>query len=681
MSARSFVLSRASSHLIAVAALALAVAPLCGQTTSSADPDTMIYGEQQQHEEPTLWLAPVKGNIDLMGTYSHTRTSSSGGTDSDTKERHFEESLTLYTNGYIVHPNLVDLRLSITGGLDQDHFDSDQGSNSSNGTVYGWDISATFLRNQPMPLTLYTRREEGTFDVPFGATQRTTTTTYGAILEYHASSGNSRVEAYHEEDTQTDSSTNGLDLTQNRDVVTGSGDARLTENQTLTWNFNLQDATYDSSTNGVKGNSSTNTQSGSASLSHNVNFGDNNRQSLTSALSYAETTGTPDSSDLRWNEHLHLYHTPTFETNYDYLYETLTYGNNSVDRQVASMDARHQLYKSLTTVGTLRWEDDKGSNQETQIYAANLLTNYQKLLANGTFYADLQLGYQQQDLSGSGDVPVVNQPVAFIGVNPIAISQPNAIPSSVLLRDATTGRIYVEGTDYTVNSTPVGMEIDRVLGGNILAGQPLLLNYDYAPQDASEIDTNTYGIGSRYQITKGPLAGFAPYARFFAQDQTIKGGTAEPNNVRDYTLGLLYQRGDLTLRGERQWYDSTAYPFDAWRYEARLNHSISSETSVAATAIYTDTQYHDPDERTRDYSLNASLTQRVSTRLNISVFAAYAHVDTDTGGQTVGIEEGLQADWNYRDTQIYVRLRNSTLNSDTSNQEFQFAQVGLKRSF
>ena len=99
--------------------------------------------------------------------YDHTHTSSSG-TDSNASEQMFQETLSLYTNGYIIHPNIVDLNLGVTGGLNQQRFESDDESASSNGTVYGWDISATFFRTQPGNLTLYSRRTQTTQDVPFG---------------------------------------------------------------------------------------------------------------------------------------------------------------------------------------------------------------------------------------------------------------------------------------------------------------------------------------------------------------------------------------------------------------------------------------------------------------------------------------------------------------------------------
>jgi hypothetical protein len=278
-------------------------------------------------------------------------------------------------------------------------------------------------------------------------------------------------------------------------------------------------------------------------------------------------------------------------------------------------------------------------------------------------------------------VLISDQPISFVGIDPLTVSQPNAVPSTVLIRDAVSGRTYTEGLDYTVSQTPAGLQIDRVLGGNIAAGQPLLLTYDYDTPDANQIATTSYGADTRYEFTKGPLAGFAPYGRFYGQDQDVSGGTAVPTTVRDYALGVDYQYEGLTLRAEREWYNSNVFPYDAWRYEARLNQAISSYTTASANATYTDTQYHDPDQSAKSFSLSGSLSQRLTTELTMSVYAAYVHVLSDPGGRTQGLEEGLEVDWYHRDTNVYMLLRNSTLNSDVAEQQFQFFQIGLKRTF
>lgn len=660
---------------IAAAAALATVSPLLAQTPDT-DTGTLVFGQRQQQEEtPSLWLSPVTGVLDLRATQTNTNTSTDSGTDTHTHERLFEETLTLSTRGYVVHPNLVDLRFSITGGLEQDHFSNQDESGSSNGTIYGWDISATFLRNQSAPLTVYTRRSESFFDVPFGPTERTTATQSGAILDYRTSESYMQFEAYRQEETQSAFGDGGTDYSQTRDVIRGTGQSQLSSNQTLSWNFSLENAQYGSQGDDVQ------QQSASGSITHAANFGEGSRNSLVSSLVASKTSGDLPSDDFRWNEHLHLWHTPEFETNYDYTFERLSFENVSTDRNAAYMDARHRLYKSLVTTGRLRWEDLQTDGSSTRTYNAELDLNYRKNVPSGELLIDAQVGYERQTISGSGTNVVVDQPFSFTSLDPLQVNQPNTIPASILIRDAVTGRIFTEGIDYSVASTPLGPQITRILGGNITTSEPLLLSYDYEPLGANQIDTTTFALGSRYQITQGPLAGLTPYARFFGQDQSISGGIAEPNNVRDYTAGAYYTVRELTLRAEREWYNSTLFPYDAWRYEARLTHAVSADTNFITSAMYTDTQYHAPEQQTRSYSLSATLSHRFSTHLYGSIYATYANVDSSTGGRTQGIEEGLQANYDLHETRMYMRIRNSTLNSDATDQQFQFFQIGLTRTF
>ena len=207
------------------------------------------------------------------------------------------------------------------------------------------------------------------------------------------------------------------------------------------------------------------------------------------------------------------------------------------------------------------------------------------------------------------------------------------------------------------------------------------MNYEYDPLNADEIITNSLGAGTRYEITKGPLAGLTPYARFFGQNQQVSGGDASSNDVREYVLGVNYDIQELSLMVEREWYDSTLYPFELWRAEARWHHNVTDNTQFASTASYTTTNYHDPEAQSEAYSLNATLSHRITLHLTGIIYATYTQANSDPGGKTTGIEEGIQIDWNYRTTHVYARIRNSSLNSDTSDRDFQFVQIGLTRRF
>ena len=531
------------------------------------------------------------------------------------------------------------------------------------------------MRNQPAPVTLYSRRTDSTFNVPFGPTESVTTTTTGALVTYSTVESYAQLEAYHQEQTQSTFGSDNTTYAQTSDVFKGTGNSQISNNQSLNWNFDLENSSYD------YGTGSSNQPSAGGSATHTATFGEGYRNSLTSGLSYSQVGGDFPTDNLRWNEHLHISHTPDFETNYDYTYQQLTYGNNTTQSQAAYVDARYQLYKSLTTIGRLRWEEASDSDVSTQTYSADLNLNYRKEVPSGMLFGDVNVGRQQEYINGSGSLVVAQEPIAFVGIDPVTVTQQNAIPASVLIRDVVSGRTYTAGTDYTVTPTGQGLQIDRVLGGNILAGRPLLLSYDYDSLNANEVTTNIYGTGWRYQFTKGPLAGLTPFARFAAQDQSVTGGTAQSNQVRDYTVGTSYQYKDLTITGQREWYKSTLYPYESWRGDARLNHRVADDTTLTAGVAINDTQYHDPEQHARSYAVSAGVSRQITTRLSISVYGAYADVKSDIGGETRGMEEGVEANWIYRDTKVYMRLRNATLNSNTADQNYQFFQVGLTRKF
>lgn len=664
---------RACLLLAGTTLIAVATTPARAQTAFSADEGTIYFGQEKATHEPNFWLSSPTAALSLNATYTNSHTSGNG-TDTTTHQAYYVEQLSLYTHGYIVHPNIVDLSINVTGGLSQSHYSDNFGNTDTSGTVYGWDITATILRNQGAPLTLYTRRTESTFNVPFGPTEKLTEMQSGALWTYSTSSTVMRFEGFDEQETQSNFSTNGDTFTMQRDVLRGDGTTQLSSSQTFSWSFNLEDDRFDSA------GTTTDEQLESFSLNHTASLGRSHQAALASSFSYSTSEGTFHQDDTRWTEHLHVTHSQDFETNYQYSYEQLNLDSNITDHQTAYMDARHQLYKSLTTVGMVQYDDVESDGSGVKTYTANLSLNYNKQVPYGVFLADAHVGYWQEDINGAGPFSVANQPATFTGLNPVVINQANVIASSILIRDAFTGRIFTQGVDYTVTQTPVDTQINRIIGGNIAPGEPLLMDYTYSPLDASQISTETFGLGGRYQFTRGPLAGLAPYARFNGQNQSVVGDTP-PNNVRDYIAGVEYQLSELTLRAEREWYESSVYPYDAWRYLASWAHDISLDTTVDANAAYTDISYHDPADETRNFSLTGSVTRRFTLHLSGSVYAAYALVDDQIGGQTRGLEEGVQVNWTQSQMQVYVRLRNSNLDTDQTKQSFQTLMMGLSRSF
>ena len=61
--------------------------------------------------------------------------------------------------------------------------------------------------------------------------------------------------------------------------------------------------------------------------------------------------------------------------------------------------------------------------------------------------------------------------------------------------------------------------------------------------------------------------------------------------------------------------------------------------------------------------------------------AGYVHVDDTIGGKTEGFQESLEIRWRHRQFEIYGRVRNSNLDSDSQENNFLLLESGISREF
>ena len=106
---------------------------------------------------------------------------------------------------------------------------------------------------------------------------------------------------------------------------------------------------------------------------------------------------------------------------------------------------------------------DTGGNGQTQDWFAEIDFQYVKKVPLGEFQSTLFLGYNDRSVEGTQNpVTVVNQPFTFVDFLPIFIPGQTVTPSSIQLSDS-TGRIFTEGIDYTLQPFPTGVQVGATL--------------------------------------------------------------------------------------------------------------------------------------------------------------------------------------------------------------------------
>jgi len=661
-----------------LAALALAASVLCSAAAALAQDQGGPIAVGTAQAPPPFHLDLPNGTFNFDYLYEHD-TNQQQGTTTGTTDNRFQETLNMLTDAYVLSPNLAYINLGGTFGLQQESFDGPGGKQYTTGVLDGWDVSTTFLRNEVAPLTLYTRRTEQLITPDFSPSLDSTDTTYGGSLDIRSNSVPTQIQIYQENDLQTQfGGMTNYQLTQ--DVAHWHTDVIDLKNQTLAWDY-----TYQNTSEQEQDSPTIRYQSHNASLNDVLYFGPQNASSLTSSAAVTEQTGNLAFGQIRLDENLRVQHSSDFQTHYDY---SLDQSNISGIEQISNqLDAGfvHHLFESLTTTGDVGGSllNETGGSEVEQLFG-KLDFNYRKTVPYGLLLANLDLGWQWlYSPQGTSETPIINQPETFNNTQPITLTQTNIDPASIVVLSS-AGVPYLKGTDFTVNTVGNLIQIQRILGGLIPPDGSVLLDYDLLPQAANTTNTGNFGIGSRYEIEKGPLHGLAPYLRYNVQSQTIdtqQAGQFTPDSYQDVVAGVDYRFWKFMFNAEQQWHDSTLVPFNASRVSARFDERLDRDTNANVTASYAMLDYYGEHDYVNDASISAVLDHKIGAAWSIVARAIWMNDRDELFGNTEGLEEQLELRWKHNQTDLYGRIRNATLRSTNVVSTFQVFEIGLTRRF
>jgi hypothetical protein len=255
---------------------------------------------------------------------------------------------------------------------------------------------------------------------------------------------------------------------------------------------------------------------------------------------------------------------------------------------------------------------------------------------------------------------------------------------SILITDASGLIIFSPGVDYTVRVIGDRVEIRRVLGGDAMEGQAVLIDYLVGPEPGSSTTTIGAGGSVRYDIEEGLLDGLGLYARYFHQDQNRSGGRPGLLPVADIDtilVGVDYRFWYLFMSAEYELRDSTLSPFTATRLDARYAHPLGRRSSLTLYSSYDQIDFTDDDIRTTTLSVGGRWNQLLTDRFSMNLSALWRQEQDSAGIDVEAFEQQIDLTWRYRQTTVYGAFRNVMLESDASDSLFQTFMIGLRREF
>lgn len=667
---------RASRWFVAavVAAAGLAMAQ-----SAPVDGDPVVVGRRRQFEGFRITNMDIDYELRIS---RRVDTRKSGGVSLTDTEDEIRNILSFSIDAYAGHPNLLDIDADFRLEYQTNKLDSDSsGRNTDESSLEAfYNIRGLLLGRSNLPITVYSTRDQIRFNREFGGSLDSTQTEHGIGVGFRTKKINGTLRYFHREQEQSDSQS-VLDSRIVQDSVGLQATMRINELQSLDLTYSFD--TVDESGDRRSGNSF---DRNDASLTHNWRFGTDGKNNLRSYLAYFDRAGDFAEDRLRWDERLDLRHTHSLTSLWSTSVETQNRGSQQQDFYAASGQVRHQLFESLTTIvqsGVTRLEIDDGFTSDQASIDGTWA--YTKKVPKGRLDATVNLGFDTRDNSERGQpVNITDQSATFTDPAPIILPQRNIVSGSILVTDVFGARIFIEGIDYTIRVLPDRVELRRVIGGAITAGSPVLIDYQIGPEPASTIDTVSTSASVRYGLTEGPLRGVAIHASIRKVDQEIDTTTPSLFVLEDsetLVYGVEFRRRAVYLAAEAEHTDSNISPFDAVRLEARYSRRYGPRGVFSLGANYDTVEFTDDNTESDLLRITGTLDQLIGRELRVRLELAYRQDTSDFAEDTTGFEQELTINWRRRQTSAYASIRNSTLDGDQQNTDFQVFSFGFKREF
>ena len=601
------------------------------------------------------------------------------------EEQIFEESIKLEAEGSVYHPNFMEFSLGALFGLMQydyeESYDHRTRTSNDDGDRIEFDFEGDFLKKKPYPGTVYAQRHEFLEPRPFLSSLLNTTTNYGLVWQYVDPKMPTNLQFNHVEvdlDPLDDREEDGY---MENTLFRFDTAYKFSDHNQLSFFYEYQKVKeepfgldYDSD---------------ELSLAHRLDFGEGYRHRLESELDYFNQEGTFDVERTRWREILRLTHTDSLRSWYQFEYLNRDQGNLAgvppikEESLYLSGTLEHRWYESLVSqLFGFAQRQDYESGLEIERYGIQPSLDYRKKNAWGVLLADYRFRFQHETRDGGTlDAQAIDERVTFRDPDPVVLSNPNVVPSSIFMTAEDRLTVYQAGRDYRVRETGDRTELERVPTGQILDGQSVLVDYVFVLGGDFDLDTTQHTFGLRQDFKFG----LSPYYRFRRQEQDITPRTATgitPEDITAHIVGTEFDRWGFRALAEYEDHDSNVNPFRAVRLGADYTHRFDFNATGKLRTRWTDMNQFGVDERrTKFLTVEGRWRQTIRGTLTLEGAVLYRTEDDSLTGDDEGVDVDLSLEWLIRDTELRVTYEYGQFEDDFAEQDNQALFVRFRRKF
>ncbi len=636
-------------------------------------------------------LSDLNAFFESNTSYTENQNSSLD-VETTTRQPIFERELGLGTGSYVYHPNL--LELNISGSLIQQSSSYTLERTSSLSQLedevdlddFTWNFASLIriLKKKPYPLTLFYNRTNPIITANFAENFRQEHTDFGfrLLLKKPFSPITMQIGAIRV--TEQGESTLQL-VDETKDKLFFNAHHRFAHQADVSFRYNLNRR------ESISGSPALPIQAVDLLdqlfiLNSSWVFG-NKRQYMLRQFANLELHDFPDRTDSRYSPTLNWTHSPRLRSYYSYDFSARnSEGDFDSQQHAATADVTYTIREGLgVDFGVGAEHSEEASDLVLRIYDISGNVNYQRPVYDGQLSLGLAVIYSLNDQeSDKNQIDIRDEPHTLNGTTPVTLEREFVIESTVVVTNTARTQTFVEDLDYRLFTIGSQTQLQRLIAGNILDGETVLVSY--------AIDTgNTLSYDSLQTQFNAELSLARYYSLFLtyndlrqSQDSGIE--SIRLNSVRFFEIGATADVPlpwwGMTVGGDTlfRYNDEDISSYDSVDVSAYLQLPLPYRSFLSLNSGWGRTNNHNSPEDSRGSVYSASLSSQPWHRLNLS--ASVSH-EIDSGGSLEfrRTDSSLNADWQYRRLRVdasvtYRKEKQGTFESDGLS-----AKLTMRRDF
>lgn len=628
-------------------------------------------------------LTEFDGDFVLRYLYDEQAITNSGVETSKDVRPTFQEELKLNTSSYIYHPNLLKIDIGGSLLLDQSSYESISSETSTDKELINFNSSFNFLEKKPYPVTLYYN-------------QQNPSTTAGVADRFIQENIRYGIDAA----LMKPISPILISLKAYRQSLQGEGADQIVDDEKQEATLRLYSAPAPGthmelthkesqllSNSGSLSSSSPiierqTDRSQTIFTSQNV-FGSNKGIKLTTNLTRNTQDQYPAIDEISFSPSLSWKHNKTLDSFYRFNIVDST--EVDIDKDLKKLNTGVNYRAGLMNTGfSLRVEDNVTSKIDSSHTGLRYNFSYKAPVSTGKIKFQFNSQYDIRDQITNEDyVEVYGESHVLDGISLVNLNRDYIDILTIDVSNESRTQVFVEGIDYEITVLGVQTRIVRVIGGSILDGQTVLVDYRYETGGTFAYDMATNNMNVNWAILKS----FDVYLRY--SDTYINRLDGSPsitlNSLTSVTVGMRANKSLTTgikVGGEiyQENRDEDINPYTKKNIEAFIEMPLPQLTNLRVSASRVIQENENFDEDTDSEDLTIRIKSRPWLRGSMSWESSYKN---DVGGTTTRLmlRHRLRLTWKVRQLSLGAALNYRKEEQGINGRERWDARITASRKF